>query len=85
MGVLIGREAVKLSRAVEWVPVSVAAKVLRCSRQRVHRLIDDGKLSAVAYPGTTLVSMASIAARCSASRLLDVVDAIPREGVSDGK
>ena len=81
---LIGREVVHLSRAVEWVPVSVAAKLLRCSRQRVHRLIDDGRLSAVAYPGTTLVSMASIAARCSASRLLDVVDGVAKEGGCDG-
>jgi len=48
---------------VRWVPVSVAAKSLRVTRQRVYQLIRQGALVSVKANCSVLVSMRSVDAR----------------------
>lgn len=45
---------------VRWLPVSVAADMLMVSRQRVYELISGGKLQAMKFGSTTLVSRESV-------------------------
>jgi len=52
-------------RGIGWVPVRTAAKLLSCSRQRVHQLIQEGKLVAREMDGTVLVNQQSIEARAA--------------------
>jgi len=50
---------------VQWVPVSVARRRLRVSRQRVYQLIESGALAAVRVDGVLMVSSRSIETRIS--------------------
>lgn len=46
--------------SVKWVPIVVARKTLRVSRQRVYQLIKAGRLAAIRVDGQLMVSSASI-------------------------
>jgi len=52
--------------SVKWVPVSVARKTLRVTRQRVYQLIENGSLAAVRVDGALMVSTKSIDLRMTA-------------------
>lgn len=57
-------------KGVAWIPALTASKMLKCSRQRVYRLIDTGRLSAKTVDGTVLVSVESVIKRIQAQLLL---------------
>jgi len=48
---------------VKWIPVRAAARMLKCSRQRVSRLCRTGVLRSVQVESTRLVSLRSVADR----------------------
>lgn len=45
---------------IMWIPVSAAAKMLKCSRQRVHKLADEGRLKSQKMESTTLIELRSV-------------------------
>ena len=45
---------------IKWIPVRAAAKMLKVSRQRVHRLCKIGALVSIVYESTRLVSLRSV-------------------------
>ena len=51
------------SRGIGWIPVRTAASILGCSRQRVYKLSEEGKLMTQSIDGTVLVSVQSIEGR----------------------
>ena len=57
--------SIGMGNEVRWVPVATAAKILKVSRQRVHKLIQVQKLRSVVIDGTTLVALESIRQRVS--------------------
>lgn len=61
---------------VKWIPVRSAAKLLKCSRQRVSCLCRTGALRSVQMDSTRLVSLRSVE---------DRVERLSREGVRRGK
>lgn len=55
--------AQRANEGIAWVPVSVASVELGVSKQRVHQLIQSGRLVARQYNRTWLVNSRSIEAR----------------------
>ena len=60
----MGIEHVDLG-SVKWVPIIVARKALRVSRQRVYQLIKAGSLAAIRVDGQLMVSSSSIKLRAA--------------------
>lgn len=60
---------------VKWIPVRAAAKMLKCSRQRVHSLCRRGVLRSELIECTMLVSLRSVSER---------VELLSRGGVARG-
>lgn len=58
-----------MSGDVRWIPVRAAARMLGCSRQRVHKLCQYGQLACLKIEGTVLVSLEAVQARVKASQL----------------
>ena len=46
-----------------WIPAKTAAKMLEVSRQRVYKLIQEGKLGSVTMDGVFFVSRATVESR----------------------
>lgn len=45
---------------VKWIPVSAVARALKISRQRVYKLVKEGKLRHVVIENSTLISLRSL-------------------------
>jgi len=57
---------------IQWIPVRAAAKMLKVSRQRVHRLCRVGELTSRNMEGTVLVSLRSVHSRLVGCEAVEV-------------